>query len=69
MQDGKVNFPDEREVKIKLFAKEQFNAIRNVALMNATNTNKIPECYRDFYVEPGTKKLIPWAHHFEAKHC
>ena len=33
--------------------------------MNATNTNKIPECYRDFYVEPGTKKLIVWAHHFE----
>ena len=36
--------------------------------MNATNTNKIPECYRDFYVEPETRKLIKWAHLFESKH-
>jgi len=42
--------------------------MRNIALMDATNTNRIPECYRDFYMESGTKKLINWAHLFENKH-
>ena len=42
--------------------------MRNIALMDATNTNRIPECYRDFYMESGTKKLINWAHLFESKH-
>ncbi|CDW74975.1 transcription factor yy2 [Stylonychia lemnae] len=63
-----VTFPDEREVKVKLFANEKFKAMRNVALMDATNTNHIPECYRDFYMESQTKKLISWAHLFENKH-
>lgn len=66
--DSPVDFPDERKVKIKLYANEKFQAMRNTALMNATNTNRIPEYYRDFYMEAGTKKLIHWAHLFESKY-
>jgi len=62
-----VTFPEERQVKINLYAKEKFHAMRNVALMNATNTNRIPESYRDFYMEKETKKLMPWAHLFEGR--
>jgi hypothetical protein len=41
-KDTPVEFPDERGVRIKLYAHEKFQAIRNTALINATNTNKIP---------------------------
>jgi len=68
IEETKVTFPSEREVKVKLFANKRFNAIRNIALMNATNTNHIPDSYRDFYLDKGTKKLITWAHHFESRH-
>jgi len=67
ISNAPCSFPNEREVRVKLFAHQKFQAIRNVALMNATNTNRIPDSYRDFYMEKGTKKLITWAHHFESQ--
>ena len=42
ISNAPVSFPQERQIKVKLLASERFEAMRNVALMNATNTNKIP---------------------------
>lgn len=68
MKDTPVKFPDERNVKIKLYANEKFDQIRKIALMNATNTNRIPQYYRDFYLDKQTKKLLPWVHIFDTNH-
>jgi len=35
--------------------------------MDATNTNKMPGCYRDFYLEEGTRRKLAWAHKFDAR--
>ena len=46
-------------------ANEHFSSMRKKALMNATNTNIMPECYRDWYMDAKTKRLVKWAHHFQ----
>jgi len=53
-------------VKQRLLAQKKMEALRKLSLMNATNTNKIPQCHRDFYMAKETKKLLQWAQTFES---
>ena len=62
-----VEFPDDAEIKRKIQVIEKVINMKKIAFLNATNTNFLPECFRDFYMDNATKKIYPWVGNIEEK--